>query len=943
MYLSKQYNNWITVGEVINLIRQPVVTYTDNIIKEWHAKLAEKLISFQRCTYPGNCLTSKKPSDLCHSCNGWYENLASLHRNPNKFQIKWRQNCDTSKWLDDAWEVAKFFMFTLGDNKNTVKDAESTDLSSLLNVLEWTEDAAFGGSRRVDLNLVKELRSKVRNAWAHAPKQEMTDTDSNNAFKIAIDFLIDLDKVFSSTEIKECMTKIQHLQDNGLTSVVEAELKALLILRKELSGDVSQMKQEIKNLKQDQESDRKRIQKNEKQLRNLKDSTEECCVRMEHVSKEFQNWRGQLDNLFKNFNLEMASFRKEIKEDISYLPDKSSQFIGRDTEVKKSVTYLVEEDSGIVSIVGGPGFGKSSTAVEIAHHLHNQRHIPVFFADLRGASTVSEVNVRLCHAMGVHQMEPKSSLTFFLREMMEKCVLVMDNVEQLLEEKTVDDFIGLLRLLRMQSHQHLQILLTSTNDVFPTGIESKTISLKPLDRNSSKQLVRMYYPEKELDDHYLDKLADLCGDVPLALRLAASRLQDVRDPEQLLKWLREDPLEVLKSPLEKVKKSIEMSFNRLQEQEQNSFVRLSVFDGSFDFEAAQEVTGLEGVQLQNFLTNLVHRSLMERSCNRYSVHPLIRSFLMKCENNGEFDKGRRLSQEKMVRCFLKVCQDLTAMYWSKDGFNDARRLLKDDSHNVEKTLQLCRESLREDPNQEIVESLRRSEIYQSSTRFFYHFVLHVLSQSVVSSFLEVCAEVARQYEDAAVEVLLKCLTAHIVGRTCGWKSEEFAERMKGAETTFLENQKALKQQSRKLEAYSYYWYSQYLSYKESLTSDHIFEQAQIYLKKYLELKENEGQNHLEEVDIGVTLMQLGRINRSPGKESTAAECYEKALKCFETSLGDHDVKLCCHKELGDSHFEQGNHEKAVEFYKDAMEVHRKIGASNANMMFRKHESLDILK
>ena len=510
-------------------------------------------------------------------------------------------------------------------------------------------------------------------------------------------------------------------------------------------------------------------------------------------------------------------------------------------------------------------------------------------------------------------------------------MLVMDNIEQLLEEKTLDDFIDLLHLLRMQSDQHLQILLTSTSSFSPTDIKSETIPLKQLDRNSSKQLVRMYYSEKELGDHYLDKLADLCGDVPLALRLAASRLQDVRDPEQLLKWLREDPLEVLKSPLEKVKKSIEMSFNRLQEQEQNSFVRLSVFDGSFDFEAAQEVTGLEGVQLQNFLTNLVHRSLMERSCNRYSVHPLIRSFLMKCENNGEFDKGRRLSQEKMVRCFLKVCQDLTAMYWSKDGFNDARRLLKDDSHNVEKTLQLCRESLREDPNQEIVESLRRSEIYQSSTRFFYHFVLHVLSQSVVSSFLEVCAEVARQYEDAAVEVLLKCLTAHIVGRTCGWKSEEFAERMKGAETTFLENQKALKQQSRKLEAYSYYWYSQYLSYKESLTSDHIFEQAQIYLKKYLELKENEGQNHLEEVDIGVTLMQLGRINRSPGKESTAAECYEKALKCFETSLGDHDVKLCCHKELGDSHFEQGNHEKAVEFYEDAMEIHRKLGASNANI------------
>ena len=224
---SKNHNNWLTVGEIINLIENPIASYADQVVKEFHAKLSHNLVRFGKCTTPGDCLKKKKPHDLCHSCNEWYKELASSHRNTNKSQIKWRQNCDTSKWPDDAWEVAKFFMSTLGDNKTSVKDADSTDLSSLLNVLEWISDAAFDGARRVDLNLVGDLRSKVRNGWAHAPKQEITDQQLNNAFQISIEFLDDLNKVASSKEVKKCIEDIQLLQANGLTNVIEAELNNL--------------------------------------------------------------------------------------------------------------------------------------------------------------------------------------------------------------------------------------------------------------------------------------------------------------------------------------------------------------------------------------------------------------------------------------------------------------------------------------------------------------------------------------------------------------------------------------------------------------------------------------------------------------------------------------------------------------------------------------------
>ena len=113
---SKDHKNWITVGELIRLIKEPVALYTSQII-DWHVKLCSRLIPSGRCTNPAVCETKTNPGCLCLSCKRWYDELAKSHQNKNKRQIKWRENCDTSKWPVDPWEVAKFFMPILGDNK----------------------------------------------------------------------------------------------------------------------------------------------------------------------------------------------------------------------------------------------------------------------------------------------------------------------------------------------------------------------------------------------------------------------------------------------------------------------------------------------------------------------------------------------------------------------------------------------------------------------------------------------------------------------------------------------------------------------------------------------------------------------------------------------------------------------------------------------------------
>ena len=108
----------------------------------------------------------------------------------------------------------------------------------------------------------------------------------------------------------------------------------------------------------------------------------------------------------------------------------------------------------------------------------------------------------------------------------------------------------------------------------------------------------------------LKEMANLCGHVPLALRLLAFHLKDT-DPAKLVEWLQEVPLEMLQTPDKKVKNAIQKSFEILQSEEQTHFVRLSVFEGNFNRKAAQHVTGLTEIRTKNVLSELVERSLLQ--------------------------------------------------------------------------------------------------------------------------------------------------------------------------------------------------------------------------------------------------------------------------------------------------------------------------------------------
>ena len=622
----------------------------------------------------------------------------------------------------------------------------------------------------------------------------------------------------------------------------------------------------------------------------------------------------------------------------SCVPEKLSTFIGRDSEVNTISSLLVEKDYGIVSVVGGPGFGKSTIAIEVAHRLIEQHHIPVIFSYLSNTSTMAEVAQRLCLDIGVYPGEdPMSSLIYWLKNIEKKVVLVMDNIEQLLEEETRSQFTELVHLLRKNSCQRLQIVTTSRTKFSIANLTIENVVVEQMDNDSSVELLRKSCPNAKVGDEYLHKLANLCGHVPLALCIAASRLQDVDDPDELLKWLTEKPMDTLQTsePGHRVQKAINMSFEMLSNKDKKAFVRISVFCGNFTRNMAQEVINREGRETQDFLNNLVNRSLIQRGDPRFFIHPLVRRFLT---DHDQLQDERAKAQELMVEHFLKMCHLLTVNYYSKDGFSKARELLKKDAHNVEETLKVF-QSQGANVNPNIIESLVSSDIFRSSSRFFYNLIRNILPETVIRNFLESCSEVAKRRGNVAVEISFQCLLAEHEGQKSGWhECREYMRKMEEIKEKFDRNKEELEGDNALLNHF-YCCYGRYLCNKKSTPSCRDpLDEATNYLQSLKSHEKTKLQSPLENVGEMMTLIQLGRISKKRAtriSSSNDKEKYEEYMSCtldhykdtlmlVEKYLGDHELKSIWYKYIGDLYLTWGKNEEALTCYGNAKSMHNKL-------------------
>ena len=909
-----------------------------------------------KCRSPEDCNKKTKPSDLCKSCKCWFKELKDTHEKGNN--PSWHKNCKSAEWSEDHWEVAKFFMPVLGSNLGTVKDAESTDLSSLLNVLEWMKDGAFLGKTRLNVDLVRKLRSQVRNTWAHAPQQELTNDEIAESFSIAIDFLEDLEKVWSNAESGKCLEHLEKLKTSGVTNVVECELQSLL-LQRYLLNDI---KNEFTEMKVERSSDKNAI---EEKLKNLERAINEC----------FENFRENINDQLKkiaethNSIRQIGDDQKEERELRSCLPDKSPLFTAREAEIQRVITSLKDEGKAVVSLHGGPGFGKTSIAIEVSHKLDEDDNILVVFSQLTTATTVDEMIRQLCLDVGVnHEDDPKSSLILQLKNVKENVILVMDNIDNLLEEKTSrSDLNGLIWLLRKNCD--CQIVTTSRLSYLIPDLAVDIVDVGEMDKNACIRLLKKQCPGQ--NDTFLRKLADLCGNIPLAMCIAGSQVDDFQHSDELLQHLQEQPMKTLECPEsdQHVYRAINLSYEKCSDEEKETLVRLVVFEGSFSEDAAKTQIEKGDFDSTRILKRLVRRSLIKQPTkHRYSIHLLIKHFL-KHQQKGDneiADRAREAAMRAevlMVKYYLKLGNDLTIQSYSKDGYKANREALKQEAHNIQNALKICYQQ--KDPTSpDISDCLAHSKVYTTSARFFSFCVRTIIPGSIVDEFLQRCADLAEEKKQHGIKINFDFLLADQErSKSIGKPDEDFNTKMEEIQKEFDTNYEDLKE-DKSLCAYYHYLYGRYLlRLSESHWGQERLElqiQASDQLEESLKLRESlkdvdtsEEQKHVRKADEVFSLQHLGntwkkiasnykflkRTTDCKQANEKARKFYEEAIQLSQEDLGEHELTSSCYKNFGDLLFID-EPKLAVEMYTTAKRMRENLGLDGSERHMRENLGLD---
>ncbi|KAL9975969.1 hypothetical protein ACROYT_G013197 [Oculina patagonica] len=395
-------------------------------------------------------------------------------------------------------------------------------------------------------------------------------------------------------------------------------------------------------------------------LVNIESQVEDVGSDVKDVKSDVTDVKKQVEDVgsdvkdMKNDVTDVKSVVKELKADmkranqeegpsvpVSCIPDKIPHFVGRQEECAAVLNHLTNGDTRLVDVWGPPGFGKTSVAVKVAHHLKEMK-IPVYFTSLRGMKSKDDLVSKLLSiftdAKQAFYVSPSHWLIQSLQQQQNPFVLILDNADDLLESgdsKVKEDVLGFTKEILDQCSQ-IKLLLTTRESLdylsHKLSIHQERVGV--LDEVPSVSLVKAQLPDVSADD--CRSIAMVCGQVPLAMRLMCSIMMEENvSLIELLEELKVSPLvEVLDnehfSDDARLKTLINKSFERLNSQERDVFVSLAVFPGSFGVDEAMAVLDLKTVRLtKKVIGSLKRKSLIDCSedVESFTIHSLLQSFI----------------------------------------------------------------------------------------------------------------------------------------------------------------------------------------------------------------------------------------------------------------------------------------------------------------------------
>jgi DNA-binding SARP family transcriptional activator/Tfp pilus assembly protein PilF len=304
---------------------------------------------------------------------------------------------------------------------------------------------------------------------------------------------------------------------------------------------------------------------------------------------------------------------------LNTLPRDVADFTGRTAEIERLTRAVTGKAAVVISAIDGmPGVGKTTLAVHLAHRLEypdGQLFIDLH-AHTAGRAPVEPADALdvLLRALGIEDIpnDPDERAALWRAELSRRRLLVvLDNAAS--AEQVRPLLPGVPGSLVLVTSRARLVELEGTS----------TLTLDVLSEAEALALFATIVGDDRGADPAAREVVELCGRLPLAVRLAAGRLRSrpTWTTAHLATRLREGRL----SELDAV---FALSFGQLPESHQRLFGLLGLHHGTdFDVYQAAALGDLDLLECDGTLEDLVDVHLLEpTTLGRYRMHDLLRQY-----------------------------------------------------------------------------------------------------------------------------------------------------------------------------------------------------------------------------------------------------------------------------------------------------------------------------
>ncbi|MFE2373630.1 BTAD domain-containing putative transcriptional regulator [Streptomyces sp. NPDC059398] len=352
------------------------------------------------------------------------------------------------------------------------------------------------------------------------------------------------------------------------------------------------------------------------------------------------------------------------------LPATVPDFTGRDAFVRELGDRLATAEGSVMAVsalAGIGGVGKTTLAVHVAHAA--RPHFPdgQLYVDLQGA--------------GARAAEPETVLGAFLRALGAADSAIPDSLDEraALYRTTLDGRRVLVLLDNARDAAQIRPLLPGTagSAALVTSrarmVDLAGAHLVDLDVMSPEEALQLFTKIVGEERVGSERKASLdvvaaCGFLPLAIRIAASRLAARRTwtVSVLAAKLADERrrLDELQAGDLAVKATFELGYGQLEPQQARAFRLLGLAEGpDLSLAAAAAVLNMPAREAEDLLESLVDTSLLESAApGRYRYHDLVRLYARSCaERDEQPPVERELALSRLLDFYLATAARVYAI------------------------------------------------------------------------------------------------------------------------------------------------------------------------------------------------------------------------------------------------------------------------------------------